>query len=387
MSHHHDVAVVGAGIVGLAVAWRSATSGRDVVLVDPDPGHGATWAAAGMLAPVAEAHFGEEELATLNLAAAGAWPEFARELEAASGRAVHYRAEGTLLVAGDPSDRAATDRILAFHQRIGLAAVRLGARACREAEPLLAPGISGGADLPDDHQVDNRAVATALVEACLGAGVTMVADRVGRVDVTGERVRGVTVEGGSEISAAAVVVAAGSRSGDIDGVPERWRPPVRPVRGVTVRLHAPDAFPRLRRTVRALVHGRSCYVVPRDDGGLVLGATVEERGSVLDVPLGSLADLIADARRVVPALDEYSVVEMAPGLRPGSPDNGPIVGTTPIDGLVVATGHYRNGVLLAPVTAAEVVGLLDCRDGGSTCGPSPFDPFRPARFALGEPGR
>ena len=384
VSDAHDVVVVGAGIVGLAAAWRCAQSGRDVALVDPAPGRGATWAAAGMLAPVAEAHFGEAALAVLNVAAAAVWPTFAGDLEAASGQCVHLRTDGTLVVAGDPSDRAATDRILAFHQSLGLAAVRLGARACREAEPLLAPGVSGGVDLPGDHQVDNRAVATALVAACEAAGVTLMADRVARVDVTGGRIRGVTLAEGGTVRSAAVVVAAGTRSGDIDGVPDRWRPPVRPVRGVTVRLHAPDGVPRLRRTVRALVHGRSCYLVPRDDGGVVLGATVEERGSALDVHLGGVADLIMDARLVVPAIDEYAVLEMTPGLRPGTPDNGPIVGTTPVDGLLVATGHYRNGVLLAPLTAREVVSLLD---DGSTTGPSPFDGFRPDRFAGPEAGR
>jgi glycine oxidase len=381
VSDHHDVVVVGGGIVGLAVAWRAAATGRDVALVDPEPGRGATWAAAGMLAPVAEAHFGEEALAALNLAAAAAWPGFARDLESASGLAVHYRPEGTLVVSGDRSDRVASDRILAFHLAMGLPALRLGNRACREAEPLLAPGISGGVELPDDHQVDNRAVATALVAACRAAAVTMVADRVVTIEVEGGQVRGVTREVGPPVDGSAVVLAAGSRSGDIEGVPDPWRPPVRPVRGVTVRLQATAGVPRLRRTVRALVHGRSCYLVPRDDGGLVLGATVEERGTALDVPLGGMADLIEDARRIVPALDEYSVLEMTPGLRPGTPDNGPIVGGTAVAGLLVATGHYRNGVLLAPVTADEVVSLLDRRDGRTGAGPGPFDAFRPARFA------
>ena len=377
----HDVVVVGAGIIGMAVAWRTAATGRSVALVDPEPGRGATWAAAGMLAPVAEAHFGEGDLAALNLAAAAAWPVFARDLEGASARPVHLREDGTLVVAGGPSDRAATDRVHAFHLAMGLPAVRLGARACREAEPLLAPGVSGGVDLPADHQVDNRAVALALETACRGAGVDLVADRVVRVEVADGRVLGVVLEDGGPRSADVVVVAAGSRSGALTGLPDAWRPPVRPVRGVTLRLAAPDGVPRLRRTVRALVHGRSCYLVPRDDGGLVLGATVEERGFTLDVPLGGLADLVEDARRVVPALDEYSVVEITPGLRPGSPDNGPIVGTTPVDGLVVATGHFRNGILLAPATADEVLRLLVARADGAAPAPGPFDAFRPDRFA------
>ncbi len=379
--HHLDVAVVGGGVIGLSVAWSAATSGRSVAVVDPQPGRGATWAAAGMLAPVAEAAFGEQELARLNLTASGAWPAFARDLEAASGLPVHYRDDGTLVVAGGPSDRVATDRVFAFHRDLGLPAVRLGARACRRAEPLLAPGVSGGVDLPGDHQVDNRAVATALEAACRAAGVTLVADRVTRITGSGERVDGVELEEGGRLRSDVVVLAAGSRSGEVGGLPGGWCPPVRPVRGVTVRLRAPDGVPRLHRTVRALVHGRSCYLVPRDDGGLVLGATVEERGFALDVPLGGVADLVEDARRVVPAIDEYVLVDVTPGLRPGSPDNGPIVGTTPVDGLVVATGHYRNGILLAPLTATEVVRLLDARSGGEAPVPGPFDGFGPDRFA------
>jgi glycine oxidase len=385
VSKHHDVIVVGGGIIGLAIAWRAAQSGRLVAVVDPDPGQGATWAAAGMLAPVSEAHFGEEALAALNLAAAASWPDFAAQLQASSGMAVHFRSDGTLLVAGDPSDRVAIDRTLAFYRAIDLPAVRLRARSCREAEPMLAPGISGGVELPEDHQVDNRAVATALIEACRAAGVTMVADRVVRVEVDGQpnhelQVQGVTLEFGDALAAPSVVISAGSKSGEVDGLPQAWRPPVRPVHGVTVRLQARRGVPRLGRTVRALVHGRSCYMVPRDDGGLVLGATMEERGSALDVPLGGLTDLLADARRIVPALDEYSVIELTPGLRPGSPDNGPIVGTTAVHGLLLATGHYRNGVLLAPATADEVVALLDTQDDRTTVGPSPFDAFRPVRF-------
>lgn len=380
----YDVVVVGGGVIGLSGAWQAARAGLDVAVVDPDPGHGSTWAAAGMLAPVAEAHFGEESLAALNVDAVRAWPAFARLLEASSGLPVHFRPDGTLLVAGDPSDRAATDRVLAFHQAIGLAAERLGARACRDAEPLLAPGISGGVDLPDDHQVDNRAVVGALVAACRSAGVDLVADDVASVDVAGGRVGGVTLGGGGRLVATVVVLAAGSRSGALPGLPDHVRPPVRPVRGITVRLHAGTGVPRLRRTVRALVHGRTCYLVPRDDGGLVVGATMEERGEDVSVPLGGLADLLDDARTVVPALDEYAVVETASGLRPGSPDNGPLVGATAVEGLLVATGHFRNGILLAPLTATEIAGLAAGLVAGSADpnpAQGPFAAFRPDRFA------
>jgi len=378
-SDRYDVVVVGGGIIGLAIAWRAAAAGLSVALVDPAPGRGSSWAAAGMLAPVAEAHFGEEALAALNVAGVRAWPGFAGDLESATGMDVHFRADGTLLVAGDPSDRAATDRVLEFHRTIGLAADRLGGRECRRAEPLLAPGVSGGAELPDDHQVDNRAVVTALVEACRIARVESVADEVARVEVDHGRAGAVTLSGGDRLDAGAVVVAAGSRSGELGGLPVDARPPVRPVRGVTVRLQASPGAPRLRRTVRALLHGRTCYLVPRDDGGLVVGATMEERGSDDSIPLGGLVDLLDDARRVVPALDEYTLVETSSGLRPGSPDNGPLVGATSTDGLVVATGHFRNGILLAPLTADEVVGLLtgEMDDPGA----GPFGAFRPDRFA------
>ena len=232
------------------------------------------------------------------------------------------------MVAGGPSDRAATDRVHAFHLAMGLPAVRLGARACRRGRAAAVPRRERRrrpARRPPGRQPLGG---LALEDACRAAGVDLVADRVVRVEVADGRVLGVVLDDGGPRSSDVVVVAAGSRSGALAGLPEAWRPPVRPVRGVTLRLAAPDGVPRLRRTVRALVHGRSCYLVPRDDGGLVLGATVEERGFALDVPLGGLADLVEDARRVVPALDEYSVAEVAPGLRPGSPDNGPIVGPT-----------------------------------------------------------
>ncbi len=372
-----DVVVVGGGVIGLALAWRTARAGAAVVVVDPAPGRGSSWAAAGMLAPAAEAHFGEEGLAALTVAAARAWPRFAADLEAAAGRPVHFTASGTLLVAADPSDRAATERVLGLQRRLGLGPEDRTATACRAEEPLLAPGIAGGALLPDDHQVDNRAVVGALREAATEAGVTFVTGPVTAVRVAAGRAGGVDLAGGGRLGAGAVVLAAGSHSADVDGVPPADRPPVRPVRGVTVRLRAGPGAPRLRRTVRGLVHGRTCYLVPRVDGTLVVGATSEERGFELAVPLGGVGDLLDDARRLVPVLDEYGLVEWTPGLRPGSPDNGPLVGRTAVDGLLVATGHYRNGFLLAPVTADEIAALVT---GTGPAHPGLFDAFRPDRF-------
>ncbi len=381
-----DVVVAGGGVIGLSVAWLAAEAGAAVTVIDPRPGRGASWAAAGMLAPAGEARFGEDALIGLHLAAARSWPAFAADLEQASGRPVHYLARGTLMVAVDASDQSAADDVLAYQQRLGLSARRLTARECRASEPLLAPAIRAGADLAEDHQVDNRCLIEALVAACEGAGVTFVPDDVATVDIGSGRVTGVGLGDGDRCPAAAVVVAAGCRSGQLRGIPDQMVPPVRPVKGMTLRLRAPADLPPLRRTLRGLVHGRNCYLVPREDGTLVVGATVEEKGFDLRVQAGGVGDLLHDARRLVPAVEEYELVDTTTGLRPGSPDNAPIVGATDIPGLVMATGHYRNGILLAPVTAREVVALLSLGGTDSAeSGPDGiFGPCRPGRFA-GDP--
>ena len=370
-----DVVVVGGGVIGLAVAWRVASAGRAVTVVDPSPGRGASWAAAGMLGPVGEAHFGEDALTRLNVAAARAWPAFADELEGASGHLVHYRAEGTLLVAADASDRAAVDDVLQYQLALGLRARRLTSPQCRAAEPLLAPGVRAGVELADDHQVDNRQVVDALLAACRALSVSFVEDEAAEVTADTTGVTGVALRWGGRLDAGSVVLAAGCQSGRVGGVPEALRPPVRPVKGLTLRLRAPGGAPRLQRTLRGLVHGRNCYLVPRPDGTVVVGATVEEKGFDLTVQAGSVAQLLDDARRLVPAIDEYELRETTTGLRPGSPDNAPIVGPTGLPGLVVATGHYRNGILLAPTTADEVVRVLEDRGGEGG-----FLGFGPDRF-------
>jgi glycine oxidase len=392
-----DTVVVGGGVIGLSIAWTAAARGITVAVVDPDPGHGASWAAAGMLAPVGEAHFGEEALTALNLRASRAWPEFAVALESESGRPVDYQATGTLLVAADPSDLAATDDVVGFHLEHGRTARRLSSRECRSQEPLLAPGVRGGAELSEDHQVDNRHLMDALVAACQAHGVTFIRDQVAAVETENGQVSGVALGRGGHCAARTVVVAAGCRSGQVGGVPEAERPPVRPVKGLTLRLRGATDGPSLRRTVRGLVHGRNCYLVPRRDGTVVVGATVEEKGFDLTVQVGPVSDLLNDARRLIPSLEEFELFDTTAGLRPGSPDNGPIVGPTGLPGLIVATGHYRNGILLAPVTAYEVTRMLLSADGmvggdavaesdldGSVHGSElagAFAPFGPGRFA------
>ncbi len=382
-----DVIVVGGGVIGLAVAWEAATAGMAVTLIDPRPGRGAGWAAAGMLAPVGEAHFGEEALTALNVAAARSWPAFARALEEASGLPVHYLACGTLMIALDGSDRAATDDLLAYHQSLGLTARRLTATECRGSEPLLAPGDprrSRPGRGPPGRQPPRPRRAGGRLPGRRGHRHRGGGRR--RRDAAAAEPAGVVVRHVGFRAAGTVVVAAGCRSGLLAGIPDRLLPPVRPVKGLTLRLRAPSGVPGLARTVRGLIHGRNCYLVPRVDGSVVVGATVEEKGFDLAVQAGAVGDLLDDARRLVPVLEEYELVDTTTGLRPGSPDNAPMVGATEVRGLVVATGHYRNGFLLAPLTAREVVGVIAGRTS-APCGASgPFAPFGPARFAA-EPDR
>lgn len=374
-----DAVIIGGGVIGLSAAWLAASDGAVVTVVDPTPGRGASWAAAGMLAPVGEAHFGEEPLVRLNLEAAQGWPDFARSVEEVSGQTVGYRPSGTVLAAMDASDRLAIDHLLQFQIDLDLDARRLSAVECRSLEPLLAPGIRGGAEFAHDHQVDNRRLVGALLEACRKCGVRLIPDQVTAIVHSGHRASGVKLLGGDVLMAGTVVVAAGSQSGRLDGVPADLLPPVRPVKGLTLRLQSSTTGPVLSRTVRGIVQGRTIYLVPRLDGGLVVGATVEEKGFDRSVQVGAVHELLHDARALVPALDEYELLETAVGWRPGTPDNAPIVGRSRLEGLVMATGHYRNGILLAPVTAAVVAALLRGEPA-----PPAMAAFCPERF--GAPG-
>jgi glycine oxidase len=353
-----DAVIVGGGVIGLSAAWLAARDGLEVVVVDPTPGNGASWAAAGMLAPVTEVHYNEEALLELNLRAAEAWPAFAAELEDASGLDVGYRPCGTLAVAADAGDRAVLEDLHRFQLELGLASTWCGPAECRRLEGLLSPRIRGGVLVPGDHQADPRRLVRALVTACELAGVTLVDDRVERVLSQGARVRGVATVAGSEILAASVVLAAGAWMSSIGGLPNGAMPPIRPVKGQILRLRFPPDLPLPERNIRGIVQGSSLYLVPRLDGELVCGATVEERGEDRSVTAGAVYTLLRDAQAILPALAEAELVETGAGLRPGTPDNAPYLGKGALDGLVIASGHYRNGILLAPVSASVVAAVL-----------------------------
>jgi glycine oxidase len=371
-----DVVVAGGGVIGTAIAWRAAAAGLDVVLVDPERGDAASLVAAGMLAPVSEALFGEGALLRLNLLAVRRFGSFAAEVEAVTGGRVGLRREGTLAVAYDPGDYAALMRLTAFRRSVGLDAEELDSRACRKLEPFLTPDVHGGVLFAGDWSVDNRRYAAALREAARAAKVRTVRDRVLGVSAGGRQVRGVRLAQGGDIGAARVVVAAGCWSGLVGGLPDALRDAVRPVKGQLLRLCHPAGLPPVTtHTIRAIVRGVDVYLVPRADGELIVGATSEERGPDQTVTAGAVHDLLHDAMSVLPVTSELILAETCAGLRPGTTDNGPIVGGCGPDGLLLATGHYRNGILMSPVTADAVMALLT----GQLPAPE-WEPFTPQRF-------
>ncbi|MET9509195.1 glycine oxidase ThiO [Streptomyces flavidovirens] len=377
MSRTSDVLVVGGGIIGLVTAWRAAQRGLRVAVADPEPGGGAARVAAGMLAAVTELHYGEQTLLGLNLASAERYPAFVAELEAASGQGTGYRACGTLAVALDTDDRAHLRELHALQRRSGLESEWLTGRECRRLEPMLAPGVRGGLRVDGDHQVDPRRLAAALLTACERAGVVWHRGWAERLSVVRGRASGAVLADGTELAAGQVVLAAGSLSGRLGGVPQEVLPPVRPVKGQVLRLSVPPAYaPFLSRTVRAVVRGSHVYLVPRENGELVVGATSEELGWDTTVTAGGVYELLRDAHELVPGITELPLTETRAGLRPGSPDNAPLLGPTALPGLHLATGHYRNGVLLTPVTGDAMADVLA---GGEL--PEEARPFSPLRFA------
>ena len=352
------VIVVGGGAIGLASAWRLAQGGVSVTVCDPAPGSQATHASAGMLAPVTEAHYGEDRLLALNLAGAQRWPAFAEELEAEAGRSVGYRTCGSLLVALDADDARVLDDLAAYLDRLGLDAEPLSGTQARVVEPALAPGVRRGLRVVGDHQADNRLLADALLAALAAREVEVDQRSVVRLVVEDGAVCGVGLDDGSVVDADRVLLAAGAWSAGIEGLPADARPPVRPVKGQILRIQGPADEPVLRGNVRGLVRGRSLYLVPRASGRIVVGATVEEQGFDTSVTVEGIHHLLHDAAVLVPGLLDLELAEIGAGLRPGSPDNEPIIGATTVPGLFVATGHHRNGILLTPVTADAVAGLF-----------------------------
>jgi glycine oxidase len=366
-----DVIVVGAGAIGLASGWRLAQRGLRVTVLERDePGAGTSRVAAGMIAPIAEAYIGEQGLLALGMRSAAAYPAFVSELADASGCDPGYVRSGALLLARDRDEAEALERELAMRVSMGLRVERLLPGQARALEPALAPALRLALDVPDDHAIDPRRLTAALAVALVRAGGELRAHtEVASLVVEDGAVRGVALGDGTRLFADAVVVAAGVWSASIPGLPAVAVVPARPVKGQIMLLHDPAGPGLLTRVVRM---GRG-YVVPRGDGRYVIGGTMEERGFDRTVTAGAVFELLRDASELVPGVSELVIDELMAGLRPGTPDNGPIIGPGALPGLHWATGHYRNGILLAPLTAELVV--------ASVRGEAPSGAFSPDRFS------
>jgi glycine oxidase len=390
-----DVIVIGAGIVGLGIAWTAARSGRTVAVIDPEPASGATYAAAGMLAPVSEVHYQEEDLLELTLASAAVYPAFVESLGAGAAL-VGYRTTRTITVGADSADRQSLADLSEVQRGHGLMVQQLSIREARALEPLLSPQLSSAYNIDQDHQIDPRRLAAQLRSA-----IDRVASRdkwthvhairqnaVGLLheypaDAT-SRVTGVTLADGSTVAADEVIVANGLAAGQLDGLPDWLTLPVRPVYGDILRLRIPERLrPLVTATVRGLVRGIPVYLVPRDDGTIVLGATQREDGSTA-VSAGGVHQLLRDAQILVPAVAELELIEATARARPGTPDNAPLLGriahsldrpNEDIPGLIIATGFFRHGVLLTPIAAEHCLQLLDGTADNR------WERFRPDRFS------
>ncbi len=360
-----DVLVIGGGVIGLAIAWRAAQRGLRVTVADPRPGGGASHVAAGMLTPVSEAAYAERALFTLGQQSLERYPAFVAELSTATGEPTGFRDDGTLQVAYDHDDLAVLDEIAILRESFGAKSQRLSARECRAAEPMLDPSVRGGLLVTDDASVDPRLLTTALLAAARQAGVSVIAQPATQILTARDRVTGAELADGTPIPAGSVVLAAGWQSALIGGLPAGTAPPVRPVKGQILRLRPTPSTLRagipaalVARTIRGIVHGFTVYLVPRASGELVIGATQEELGTDTRVTAGGIWELLRDARTLVPGITEFELAEAVAGLRPGTPDNAPILGPAQLPGLVLATGHFRSGVLLAPVTADIIADYL-----------------------------
>lgn len=372
--NRHDVAVIGAGAIGLACGWRIAAAGMSVAVFDRfSPGAGASGVAAGMLAPVTEADFGAAGLLELNLAGEAAWPAFAAELETATGRDLGFARSGALVVASNRDDAEELRRLQELQSSLGLQSSWLGASAARELEPSLSPGIAGAVFAPGDSAVDPRALLSALAVALDAAGGELVVGVDARLRIEQGRVVGIASHIG-DFEASTVVLAAGAWSGAVDGLPDALDLPLRPVKGQILRMRRPSGMASLAQRI---VRSPRCYVVDREGGEVVIGATTEDRGFDQAVTAGAVHRLLEAAWELLPDVAELELVETGVGLRPATPDNEPLIGRVPeVEGLILATGHGRNGILLAPGTADAVAALAS---GGEL--PEPFARCSLDRFA------
>ncbi|WP_364745749.1 glycine oxidase ThiO [Arthrobacter sp. LAR12-1-1.1] len=390
-----DVAVIGGGVIGHGIAFEASRAGRSVVLIDDAPGSGASWAAAGMLAPVSELHYQEEQLLELMLESSRLWPGFAAEVDAGAGMdagaggtesraGTGYLTTPTLAVGADAADRRALADLREVQQACGLTVEPLTVREARSREPLLSPGISCAFDIPADHQVDPRLLIARLAGVLGTEGGSLIRRRAAGLLWQDGQVAGVRLAGGGFVRAAETVVANGLGAAGLEELPAGLALPLRPVYGDILRLRVPPHLqPLLTATVRGMVRGVPVYIVPRQDGTVVIGATQREDGpsNPHAVSAGGIYQLLRDAQQLVPGVAELELLEATARARPGTPDNAPLLGRVArpgggdVPGLIIATGFFRHGVLLTPAAAAVCRQLMDGTPDPRWAG------FRPDRFS------
>ena len=367
------VVIIGAGVCGLSIGWQLAEAGAKVTIIEKsEPGRGATWAAAGMLAARAEAEPGEQGLLNLNLKSQEYWPEFRNRLEKTTGMPIGYRDEGTIIVALDRDDAADLEFNYKFQDSLGLNTKWLSGSKAREKEPFLSPRISNAIHSPLDHQVDNRDLANALRIAFVREGGELrLYSEVDSIVTENGSVRGVQ-SNGEVIPAQFVVLAAGAWSRTIRGIAKEDLPPIRPLKGQMLALRMDPNKPLIKHVVWA---PKGIYMVPRNDGRLLIGATVEEKDFDTELTAGGILHLLRESWETLPGIDELEIDEMWAGHRPTSRDDAPVLGPTSVEGLIIATGHHRNGILLAPITAKTISQLILTGDL-----PKEIEPFGIERF-------
>ena len=372
------ILIIGGGVIGLGIGWQLAKSGASVTIYEQaETGRAASWAAAGMLAPLAEAHTEEPELLKLGCQSLALYPQWVQELEADAEMSIGYRVDGTLIVGLEPDDTHQLRHLYGSQQDLGLDVEWLAGREAREIEPALSPRVTAAIRCESDHQVDNRLMVKALKRGYQRYGGVVCENRaIESIYIENGIAAGVKTRDGEKQNGDAIVLSAGCESAQIQGLPDAIRPPVRPVKGqmLALQMEAGITVNNVIRTVRAR-YPTSVYLVPRTDGRLIIGATSEEMGFDTRLTAGGVFELLRGAWEAVPGIYELPLLETWTGLRPGSRDNAPILGETPIENLIYATGHYRNGILLTPITAYEIAKLILTGETSESIVPFRLDRF------------
>lgn len=357
MPQSKRILIAGGGVVGLALGWQLLRRDFSVEIFEKgQAGHGASWAAAGMLAPYTEGGYEDQELTAFSAESLRLYPKFLEELEQDSGQSVSLQTEGTLVVALDRDEAERLQRFFDFRVKQNLPVQWLGAEEARGIEPFLSPNLLAAVSIPSDVQIDPRELVSALriaFQRCGGKLHEFTA--VKKVRLENEKISGLEIQDDEQnvIDADAVVIAAGCRSNQIEGLPEENRPRVRPVKGQILRMRAENSC-QISHVIRRWHH----YLVPKPGGRILVGTTSEEMGFDDSPTCGPIMDMLNAAFEMTPGIYDCVLEEIQVGLRPGSFDKHPILGASAIPNLYYACGHYRSGILLAPVTAYEMANLM-----------------------------